>query len=226
MRDILHRLDLGRADDLGAEMIRRFGRNQRRKLRDEITLRDKEIQRLEAVASLHWNAMLQERNRRQKVEREMADWAQRIVAVLGPDSAFVRELNTKDVDADMFELIAIGGRRLVVEPRQSLGGIGPTAEGEILKLAVTVIDTFAIYAETHIDDLACQVYFLIRSPKGDVALMMDHRTMYQLRSHGSAELGRHLLQKLIAPFMERGQDDTRRRPVRSAAGHCARQGRP
>lgn len=180
-------------------MSSRFGRNQRRKMREEIAKRDREISRLEAVATEHYERMLAEKRKRIATEGDLQEWARRIADLLGTDSAFARELVEKGVDPGLFRSIVEMGNPMRGEiPRPLM----PFSDEPIpVSMAAKLINLFSIHATIDRDQIAHRRRFLIRGPQGARALMMDERSIYNLSRSGNNELARYLLAELVAPFM-------------------------
>lgn len=182
-------------------MSRRYGRNQRRKAREQIALQLGEIGRLGHIASEHYQEKLRERTRRLSVEREMVDWAARIIALVGPDSAFAREMSTMGVDAQIFEAVALKGGPFRVDIGDPISRLGPTAEGELINASRMILDLFAVTTLIDKDGLRLRQRFMIQGPDGGVAVVMDMRTLHRLLERGDPGLARHLLESLVKPWM-------------------------
>lgn len=182
-------------------MSRRYGRNQKRRHREEQAALTREIARLTAVASDHWTRMASERAQRLAVERELVEWAADIVNLLGPESAFAREMHAEAVDARLFEAVAVRGGPYQAAVDTPLDRLGPTTELATIGMARKVVRLFATYAGMETDGAALRRRFIIVDPSGAQAILMDERTLYLMRKHGSATLARHLLERLVVPWM-------------------------
>lgn len=172
-------------------MSRRFGRNQRRKLRDEVA-------RLEAVSSGHYADKLTYLRRLERAEGEMVEWADRILTLLGPNSAFARELNRLGVDAGYFANLLEGMPMRLEAP--GVTSLRPRT-AEAVRIAADVVEAFAVYAVHEDDFLSRRVRFEVAAPDGRAAIMMDHQTLHLLRGRGGPELKRYLMNRLLGPFM-------------------------
>jgi hypothetical protein len=179
-------------------MSSRFGRNQRRKLREEIACRDRECERLTAVARGHYDDMIEEVRARGRTEGEMVEWASRIVALLGPTSAFARELVTLGVDAQQFASLASGLPMRVEDP--GIESLRPSTAA-VVEMAKRVVEVFACYAGHETDHTSFRRRFEVVGPAGRAALVMDERTIHDLKSHGDRELLRYLTRQLLGPWM-------------------------
>lgn len=183
-------------------MSRRYGRNQRRRAREEIARQQAEVARLGSIASERYRDMIKERTQRTMVEREMVDWAARIVALHGPESAFAREMMTEGVDAGLFEAVAINGGPYRVDVGDPIDRLGPTRQGALLDASRTILDLFALGTRLDRDDVAFRRRFLIQGPDGASAVVMDMATLHRLRAHGDPGLARYLLGALVKPYMD------------------------
>lgn len=179
-------------------MSARFGRNQRRKLREEVARRDEEIERLGAVAREHYDRMVRHLRARERAEGEMVEWAARIVGLLGPTSAFAREVETMGIDAGLFEQLAAGLPMRVECP--GVESLRPDV-GSLVMQAAQLIETFACYAEHENDQTSYRRRFEVTGPDGRAALVMDERTLQTLKRHGDREMLRYLMRQLLAPWM-------------------------
>lgn len=173
-------------------MSARFGRNQRRKLREALAAETVRRERAEA-----------ERNRAnialRRLESDMDEWAGRIAALLGPKSAFAREMIEEGIDARWFEDLTSGGLPMMLDPHRPFVGFSSMPPAN---MAHKLIEAFAITANAETDDLDRRVRFIIRGPDGARAMMCDQRTLYDLRrGPGDMELKRWLLERLVAPWM-------------------------
>lgn len=206
-------------------MSARFGRNQRRKMREshaaELAMQAMLLRMNHAALVDESAALIKERQARLRLESELATWAQRIVNILGTDSAFARKLIEKGVDPSLFKLIAEGSpmRALIDPPMRA-----PMREEPMpLNMASKLIDLFSIHASAEIDTIAFRRRFLIRGPEGAVALMMDERTIYNLTRGGDDDLARYLLDAMITPWMA-GKADRKRERLDSTS-HADRERR-
>ncbi|MBS67242.1 MAG: hypothetical protein Tp170SUR191951_35 [Prokaryotic dsDNA virus sp.] len=181
-------------------MGKRYGRNQKRQHREERARLAKEIERLGFVATKHWEAAGRERSRRQGVERDLVDWADRIITLLGRESAFAREIASHLIDEATFIEVAEAGRPYRVQPPRSLSSLGPSTESVVLLDASTVIELFATSAEPR--DLGDRYRFEVRRPDGRAVLLADKRTIADLMQRGDAQLIEYLLAKLIRPWFK------------------------
>lgn len=184
-------------------MANRFGRNQRRKLREahaaELSLQAMRLRQAMASLDSERAARIEEKSARIRLETEVSRWAERIANILGRESAFARELVAKGVTQELFSSVA-AGRPMRGEVKQPLRPISPRScvpFGEARKL----IDLFSIQARTDAVTLSSRLRFLIRGPNGDVALMMDRQTIDNLTKSGDTELAYYLLEVLIMPWM-------------------------
>jgi hypothetical protein len=182
-------------------MSRRFGRNQRRRMRETIANGADQIRRLSSVASERYRDMIKERTRRAMVERELVDWAARILTVAGPNSAFARHISTEGVDAGVFEAVALRGGSYQLSPIEPITLLGPTRERAMLGAARTVVEAFALLADLDADQLSHRVRFQISGPDGATALLLDQTTLHRLRAGRNAELAVYLLDRLIKPYL-------------------------
>lgn len=180
-------------------MSRRFGRNQRRRMREEIALQAMLLRQTRASLESESAGRLKEKRARVALEHEMAEWAERIASLLGPESAFAREVSEMGLDPGLFHSVAHEGRPLAVEPRSTLTRV---AGGMTMREAREIIDLFATTATPERDGAAYRWRFLIRGKDGAAALMMDERTIYTLKRNGDRALRDHLVRQLVEPWME------------------------
>lgn len=129
----------------------------------------------------------------------MIEWAERIVSLLGPESAFARDLHEINLDADLFRRVALEGAPLAVEPRSTLTRV---AGGMTMRDAREIIGLFATTAMPERDGVAYRWRFLIRGPDKAAAMMMDERTIYTLKARGDRVLIDHLVCELVRPWMQ------------------------
>lgn len=176
-------------------MAKRYGRNQRRKHREEIA-------RLEAVCTMHHDRMLDERHERLRAERDLVDYASHILSVLGPTSAFRREgVEKREVSIAHFEAI-LRGEPMLLDEWRPLSLLGPSLESEIVSTARSILQAFAVHALSDKDDLHQRVIFQITAPDGRAVLAMDRQTLENMRAGGSKQLAEHLLRQMVRPWME------------------------
>lgn len=182
-------------------MSRRFGRNQRRKLRADLA---------SAIAAASHAKREKEEHARARLalEGELIDWAARIVALLGPESAFARVMAEHNIDHALFDDVAINGQPFFVEPYQPLAAPGPEPLADV---AASVIGLFATYAVPENERYRWR--FIIRRRDGEAALIADERTIYQLRRRGDRELVRFITSQLVKPWLEGGRKMTYRREI-------------
>ena len=179
-------------------MSRRFGRNQKRALREEIAKRDREVERLGAVAADHWQKMAQEAKRADALDRSLVDWATRVLALLGPESAFTRDPMRRAVDEREWEM-ARRELRLRTYPNDR-GAMRSPAGREMVDTSLRVIDLFVVAPEKYVDELSQRVRFEIVAPDGRAALVLDELTLSRLRSTENEELIRFLSTHLAEPW--------------------------
>ena len=181
-------------------MSRRFGRNQRRKMREEIATHAMLLRQSQASLASESEARLKEKRKRLELAGDLQEWARRIADLLGTDSAFARKLIEKGVDPSLFRAIVEMGNPMRGEIPRPLLPFAPDDPIPV-NMAAKLIDLFSIHASIDRDQIAFRRRFLIRGPQGARALMMDERTLYNLCMSGNNELARHLLHELVAPFM-------------------------
>lgn len=181
-------------------MSARYGRNQRRKHREELAARDREVTRLEAVASEHWEKTRQQLRHRAKLECEVIEWATRIVDLLGDDSAFAKDMPTRRIDAGLFSAVSDGQPYRTRATGRFVHPLNPS-HVVAFDTAQHIIDTFAIRAGQDADIIQLRRRFILQGPRGQRALMMDERTLHNLQSRGNVELQRWLLDQLVKPWM-------------------------
>ena len=181
-------------------MARRFGRNQRRALREEVARLAKETVRLTDVAGMHHRAAIRYAEQAARVERELIDWSDSIVALLGDTSAFARQMATQDIDASLFVSITQEGRPFKIAPVD--GALHPTHPRHIAAVfeARRIVDLFAVCAGVDSDAIRFQRRFFIRAPDGSFEMIMDERTLRHLRQSGDAGLRRYLLDRMMKPW--------------------------
>jgi hypothetical protein len=181
----------------------RFGRNQRRKMREahdrELGLQAMLLRQAQASLASESQGRLKEKHARARLEIAMSEWARRIVSLLGPDSAFARELIEKGVPPGLFASVVEQGHPMRVKPPQPLLAIPD--EPIPVNMAMKVIELFSIHAKAENDEISYRRRFLIRGPDGARALVMDARTIHQLTRNGDSELAHFLITELIVPFM-------------------------
>jgi hypothetical protein len=174
-------------------MAKRFGRNQRRKLRAEVS-------RLQWVASDHYERMRGEARKRLEAERALVDYASHILAVLGAQSAFRNECASYGTDLASFEAYA-NGLPVRVTPPDPVGMVGNPKDDHMVATAHDIIEAFAVYAgrTENTAELAAHVRFEITAPDGRAAMVVDRRTLDGMRA-GSQQLTQYLLRQLVAPW--------------------------
>jgi hypothetical protein len=188
----------------------RFGRNQRRRLRADIAALDREVTRVGEVAK---EAIARAEDRAGKAERaftrlqaDMTEWAERIVAVLGEKSAFARDVAVVGVDQAMWNAVSDGRPyRVAPIPVPTLRDFDKPVSP---MTAYRTIDAFAVAVEHARDELHYRTRFLIRWNGSDddaQALMMDERTLYEMRRTQNEELAHYLLKRLVEPWMATGK---------------------
>lgn len=179
-------------------MSRRFGRNQKRALREEIAKRDREVERLSAVAAEHWQKMRQEAQRADEMDRSLVEWASRVLALLGPESAFTRDVMRRAVDEREWEM---SRRELRMRGYPADRGVMRSPPGrEMVEMSLRVLDLFVVAPEKYLDELSGRVRFEIVSPDGRAALVLDELTLSRLRSSEDASLIRFLTTHLVEPW--------------------------
>lgn len=145
-------------------MSARFGRNQRRKLRAEVAARDAEVARITAVAAGHFDRVRYLADKVRDQDREVVGWAERIIALLGPESAFTRRMARRVVDPIEFGRVTDGGGPLRLFPREPLDFRHPV-DAKLIETARHMVDAFAVWARADRDDLRYRSRFEIVSPR-------------------------------------------------------------
>lgn len=182
-------------------MAKRFGRNQRRKMRNQIAARDAIIEALKQTLAEQVERTAKARAELTALEASMVDWADRIVALLGPDSAFAREFGDKLMDGDTFDALVSARLPLRADCRPAFTPFR-LMEPRMVQMAEDLIDLFATYVRAERDNILMRRAFFIESPSGSRALMADERTLQTLRARGSGPLTRYLIDGLIAPWLK------------------------
>ncbi|APZ81783.1 hypothetical protein vBEliSR6L_18 [Erythrobacter phage vB_EliS_R6L] len=172
----------------------RYGRNQKRQHREEIA-------RLGKLADDFAAREAKERSKRLSLEQEMIEWAGRIASLLGPESAFARDLHEIALDPAFFDAVAFEGRPLRMEPRRAMERV---SRGATLREACEFVDLFATTATPERDEIAYRWRFLIRGKDGALAMMMDERTLYTLKAQGDRALIDYLTRQLVQPWLKEG----------------------
>lgn len=184
-------------------MARRFGRNQRRALRNEIVNLSKETVRLTSVAGQHHSTAQRYAAELSRVQGDLIEWADRIVTLLGDTSAFAREMATEGVDAGLFQLVVEEGRPYRCVPSDGLMHPMQPQQISVVFKARQIMDLFVVCAGCNSDTLRYKRQFFIQAPDGRFELVMDERTLQLLRQSGDAGLRRHLLDNMLAPWEKR-----------------------
>jgi hypothetical protein len=176
-------------------MSRRFGRNQRRKMREEIALQAMLLRQTRSSLESERAGRLKEKRKRLDLEEEMIKWAERISALLGPKSAFARDLHVMEVDSQLFDAVVYGGLPMRGAPRITRSpGPSRMATDEACRL----VDLFATTAVP--EPQGHRWRFVIRDKDGAVALMMDERTIHALKRSGDRDLIEYLARELVVPW--------------------------
>lgn len=182
-------------------MSRRYGRNQRRKAREAQQLLEMLLRQTRASLQHESETRLREKRRRLEVERDLVDWAARIVTLLGPDSAFAHKLSSEGVNASLFEAVALQGNPFPVLPDQRLDWLPPEREALMVQSASKVVNLFAVYAGIRTSQVFQRYRLELLGPDGAAALAMDAETLRRLRAAGDPSLARYLLEALVKPWM-------------------------
>lgn len=175
----------------------RYGRNQKRRHREEAKRLRAEIDRLGHVARDHHEDKLRHLRARERTEGELIEWARRIIALLGPESAFTRKLHQHGVDADLFTR-AVGGLPLSVSGRAPVLRPGTDA---LVREASRVIECFAVYAYGQDDRISRAARFEIVDPDGRTAMMVDMQTLRDLKASRDSQLQRYLVANMLGPWL-------------------------
>jgi hypothetical protein len=184
-------------------MSARFGRNQRRKMREahaaELAMQAMLLRMSQAALADQSEAYHREKGKRVALEQELTEWARRILLLLGEDSAFARHMAVTKVHAPVMASAKAGRpmRLNQLPPLASLVSSGPVP----LRVALQTVEAFAVFAEARRDDLAYRVRFLIEGPDGARALMVDQSTLYRLRDGSEAGLRRYLAEALVDDYL-------------------------
>lgn len=184
-------------------MSKRFGRNQRRAMREVIARKDsaldgafEEIDRQRALTKRAWE-------KAKLLEDRLSRWASRIHAIVGPGSAFALDPATQKVSDDYFEMIALGGRPHRIRPPRALSLVDLLESKPMpIDTAYMVVEAFALFAEHHEDALRHRQIVEIRSRDGRLALTMDDRTYYDLKARDPGYIVRYFHERLMREFLE------------------------
>lgn len=183
-------------------MSKRFGRNQRRAMRQVIASKDaaldgafEEIDRQRALTKRAWDQT-------HRLEARLSRWASRIHAIVGPGSAFALDPATQEVSDDYFEMIALGGRPHRIRPPRSLS-LADLMHSSAMPVdtADMIVEAFAMLAERHDDRLRMRQIVEIRTKDGRQALTMDDRTYYDLKARDPGYVVRYFHEQLMAAFL-------------------------
>jgi len=231
-------------------VARRFGRNQRRSLMAQLAAERREVQeqwergegfanRLVAANMLHKREMAAAASALEQAEAKyLADLtaqrdkvkghAARILALLGNESAFLHELTRRQIPEAAIDRLREGAVHQVrrrVKPN-TLSSRGPVSEQAFYEEYVRVIDTFAVWATRHFDQVAFQTIVALTDKRGRLCMAMDARTTEAIAELGMrsdvfldimqnlAEHWQHGWQKPREPFYDVAYDDTPRRKSR------------
>ena len=131
-------------------MAKRFGRNQKRRMREQIT-------ELEAQASLERNGRLRAaqdashfRGELNTLRMEVEVWARRIAALFGDKSPILREIETHDLPAAAFVAAVRGGMKMEARPAR----IYPSGPDDRPRFAaMEFMKVFALEADAQADPL-------------------------------------------------------------------------
>jgi hypothetical protein len=184
-------------------MANRFGRNQRRKMRDEIARQGRvldeafdNIDRQTRSARRAWEAQARQ-------ERWFTDWASRIYAIVGPGSAFAAEIKGQEIEAEWFDLVARCNHphRLRPAERFSLASVMESRAMPVAH-AEQIVEAFAFFVERHENIFDHRQVVTLHAPSGKLALAMDARTFHDLKERAPNVLARHFYEKLIAAFFD------------------------
>lgn len=162
-------------------MGKRFGRNQKRKLRAALAVALENEQSARLLED-------DERSKRRSVEARYGNlehrvhlWEQRILDVLGPASAFARVMQKHQL---AYPIDASTPVRLRTKGPHYMTG--------------AIVEAFATYVRANIDDVSGRVRAELISPKGRSAIAMDLRSflMGGLDEEALIVLGRDLIEQL------------------------------
>ncbi|MCE7797891.1 hypothetical protein LWE61_15175 [Sphingobium sufflavum] len=196
-------------------MAKRFGRNQKRALREEASRAHGRTERLQSEFANKLriygdresglNAeLVKARGDLRSLEDEMVNWAQRIVIHLGDESAFARTFHTKVAEPWMTEVLLGRGGWQVDVPLEPLSSSlwHPHDRSISLKASYRVVQLFAMFVEKIDDDYRMQRVIAWRIGPEDrhrLYYAIDVRTLQQIGRGGE----RHPLVREMQRIMTR-----------------------
>jgi hypothetical protein len=141
----------------------------------------------------------------------MHEWADRIVALMGDDSAFALDLKKIRVGQGEFDMYARHGRAMRYPVREDLfpgvmGFVGDTPHA--IAVSERIVQLFACHAETASNEermsMRQRIRFMIRAPDGDLAYMVDFDSHDRMaRRGGHHEMFRFAVEKLMQAWAGR-----------------------
>lgn len=170
-------------------MASRYGRNQKRKAREEIERLTKENAKAEdrLIDLARDNGILRYRIR---------DWADEILSLLGKGSPFLENLSVLGVDFEQLRYAKGYGKYRVAEIER----LSFTREvGPIQDISHSIMDLFVYYVDEHVDEMRNQRVFELRSVQGGSAFVCDERTIQEyLGGEGPQRLAEYIQRQLVS----------------------------
>lgn len=195
-------------------MGKRFGRNQKRRLREQIAFLEADRADLCAANEVVRAKLSVSEAQLERLRRDMQEWGQRIVRTLGPSSAFNLRIAERalpyPLDHGMAVQVDAGGYRL--GPGAIYGGAAPALVG-----AGEVVNAFSVWCRTHADELRGRVIVdLVSGRSGRHAYAMDMLTFSRNGITGPVlrRLGVDIAEQLAAACNHELDVEAKRAPAR------------
>lgn len=161
-------------------MSRRYGRNQKRQAREEITKLETQLSdACDQIQHLSWK------------QNQYDDWAERILQLVGRNSAFNSILDQQAVSKDEFDRY-IDTRSYHFRRQESLPQKGPI-QSVPFQSSVNIIRAAVAYVETNVDDARNRIAFELTCGQDRSAIVVDcSETLLIMTNHIAGQLVGHL----------------------------------
>lgn len=183
--------------------MKRFGRNTRRKYREELAKKDAELSR-ERLYAQNIRVTFQEQ------QRQLQEYAGVIARNSRDDSAFQLELQTRAVDPATMRYFLDGNPKHLREIKRKTWHHSMTPDEYLTVEALRVIECYAIYVETVEDRVENRVAFYVRSGVEPVAYMLPRdQLIEELRVYGPTRVSEHISHQLLERMKEYARKSAR-----------------
>lgn len=199
-------------------MGKRFGRNQRRALREQVRNLGAELDQMAGIAADWRDKAAKQHAKRHALEQEAQEWGARILRYTREDGVFQRMLFEVGVDGKMAEYLASGNpmlrRPALVSMSERVPFAGIAIESQ---MSIEAIRAFATYLEAREEHYPHPgVLFLCKTPDERFYFMADRETLAkEIAHHSGGEVGRFIQQKLVKAIKDHAGLYTAR-PAKSA----------